>query len=239
MTRMVRLLAALVVSAVLALAGSSPAHADPDRLKLGPSPGGPFAETLATPLFTGTYVPGTATRSFYVKNESPSTTRATIALVPRDAVNDFERALSFTATVGGQSGAAVPLQQNRKKNECRTLVTGPTVDPGGVQRIDVTMVIDPALSRSAMKQSASFTFVVTLSQVTKQGKVDVCGSQSPGGSVQVLGARATASGTSSRAPRELSASPRSSAFVAGTAAAFLVSGGMVLLVARRRRRPAA
>ncbi|GAA1478360.1 hypothetical protein GCM10009623_28060 [Nocardioides aestuarii] len=236
MMRTVRWLTALLATVLISLTGGAPAHADPDRLKLGLNGAGPFTESLTTPLFTGTYVPGTATSSFYVKNESPSTTRATIALVPKDAVNEFERSLSFTATVGGQTGTSVPLQQDRKKNECRTLVTGPTVSPGGVQRIDVTMAIDPGLSRAAMRQSASFTFVVTLSQVTKQGKVDVCGTQSPSGAVQVLGARAAASaGPGMQGAPSLSASPRSSAFVAGTALVFLASGA-VFFVARRRRR---
>ena len=237
MTRTLQLLVTVLVAGLLGLAGVAPAHADPDRLKLGTSASGPFTESLTTPLFTGTYVPGSATSSFYVKNESPSTTRATIALVPKDAVNEFERSLSFTATVGGQSGVAVPLQQDRKKNECRTIVTGPTVNPGGVQRIDVTMAIDPALSRSAMRQSASFTFVVTLSQVTAKGKVDVCGTQSPGGAVEVLGARAT-SAASPQGAQDLSASPRSSAFVVATSVAFLLTGAMLLLAARRRRRAA-
>ncbi len=238
MTRSFRLLAALLVTALLALVGGSPAHADPQRLLLSMKQTGPFTESLSTPLFTGTYVPGTATSTFYVKNDSSSTTRATIALVPKDAVNDFERALSFSATVGGQSGTAVPLYQDKKKNECRTIVTGPTVNPGGVQRIDVTMLIDPNLSRAAMKQSASFTFVVTLSQVTNKGKVDVCGAQSPGGSVQVLGAQANAAFTTGdthpcrSSPRRRGAAPSSPVRPWPS----LVSGGLFLLAVRRRRR---
>lgn len=236
MTRTLRSLVALVAAALLCIMSSSPAQADPDRLMLGLSQAGPFTENLSTPLFTGTYVPGTATSTFYVKNESPSTTRATIALVPKDAINEFERSLSFTASVGGQTGTSVPLQQQQqKKNECRTIVTGPTVAPGAVQRIDVTMHIDPELSRSAMRQSASFAFVVTLSQVTKQGKVDVCGTQSPGGAVQVRGAQAAMPAAGTNGAQELSTAPRSSAFVVGTAAAFLLTGGMLLLARRRRR----
>ena len=237
MTGVLRIVAALLAAALLGVVAGSPAHADPQRLMLGLGQTGPFTESLSTPLFTGTYVPGTATSTFYVKNESPSTTRATIALVPKEAVNELERSLSFSATVGGQSGTAVPLHQDRKKNQCRALVTGPTVAPGGVQRVDVTMTIDPALSRAAMNQSASFTFVVTLSQVTTKGKVDVCGTQSPGGTVEVLGAGTTArSAPVALAGSPTATAPRSASLVVGVATAFLLSGGLLFLAARRRRR---
>jgi hypothetical protein len=238
MTGALRLVAALLVAALLGVVAGSPAHADPQRLMLGLSQAGPFTESLSTPLFSGSYVPGTATSSFYVKNESPSTTRATIALVPKAAVNELERSLSFSATVGGQSGTAVPLHQDNKKNQCRTLVTGPTVAPGGVQRVDVTMMIDSGLSRAAMNQSASFTFVVTLSQVTTKGKVDVCGTQSPGGTVGVLGAGATARSAGVDLSSQPVATPRRVSLVAGVATAFLLSGGLLFLTARRRRRTA-
>jgi hypothetical protein len=237
MTGALRLVAALLVAALLGVVAGSPAHADPQRLMLGLDPAGPFTESLSTPLFSGSYVPGTATSTFYVRNESPSTTRATIALVSKEAVNELERSLSFSATVGGHAGTGVPLHQDKKKNQCRTLATGPTVAPGGVQRVDVTMMIDPDLSRTAMNQSASFTFVVTLSQVTTKGKVDVCGTQSPGGTTEVLGAGATArSATVALTGSPTVTTPRSASLVAGVATAFLLSGGLLFLTARRRRR---
>lgn len=228
---------ALVAATVVVMAAAAPAQADPQRLMLGLDQAGPFTESLATPLFTGTYVPGSASSSFYVKNESPSTTRATIALVPKTAVNDFERSLSFAATVGGEVGAPIPLQvTGKKKNECRTIVTGPTIGPGGVQRIDVTMNIASDLSTSAMNQPASFAFVVTLSQVTTKGKVDVCGPQSPNGSARVLGAQATVSPEVGLRSQEITATPRNAAAVVGVASALLLAGGLALVAARRRRR---
>lgn len=230
---------ALLASLLSMVALGAPAHADPDRLRLGLSQSGPFTESLTTPLFSGTYVPGSATSTFYVKNDSPSTTRATISVVPKASYNAFEQALSFSATVGGTSGAAVPFYDGKKKNQCRTIVTGPTINPGGVQKVDVRMLIDGSFSQPATQQAASFSFIVTLSQVTPKGKVDVCGPQSPGGtSVEVLGAQARA--VSATPPtsglQALSEQPRSSTTVYGVAAALMTAGGLLLLVVRRRRR---
>jgi hypothetical protein len=230
---------ALLAALLTVVALGAPAHADPDRLRLSLSQAGPFTESLSTPLFSGSYVPGTATSSFYVQNDSPSTTRATISLVPKTAVNAFEAALSFRASVGGQAGdVAVPLYVDKKKNQCRTIVTGPTINPGGVQKVDVTMLIDSEFPQPATQQTASFSFVVTLSQVTNKGKVDVCGPQSPGGqSVQVLGAQSTSAKTTSPtlAPAS-SGAVRSSGFVAGLAAGVLGAGALLLVGTRRRRR---
>lgn len=237
-TPTIRALATAILAALLTVVLGAPAHADPDRLRLSLSQSGPFTESLSTPLFSGSYVPGTAASSFYVKNDSSSTTRATISVAPKSSYNAFEAALRFRASVGGQQGDVdVPLYVDKKKSQCRTIVTGPTINPGGVQKIDVTMLIDQAFPQPSSQQTASFSFVVTLSQVTNKGKVDVCGPQSPGGSVQVLGAQAKAASTSGARPvQELSASPRGSTFVAGTAVAFLVSGGLLLLFAVGRRR---
>lgn len=233
---------ALLAALLTVVALGAPANADPDRLRLSLSQAGPFTESLTTPLFSGSYVPGTATSTFYVKNDSPSTTRATISLAPKTAVNAFEAALSFRASVGGQAGdVAVPLYVDKKKNQCRTIVTGPTINPRGVQKIDVTMLIDSNFPQPAIQQTASFSFVVTLSQVTNKGKVDVCGPQSPGGSqsVQVLGAESpTAKSVASAVTPTSSGAVRSSGFVVGLATAVLGAGALLLIAARRRRRAA-
>lgn len=232
------LVIALLAALLHVVALGAPAQADPDRLRLSLSQSGPFTETLSTPLFSGSYVPGTATSTFYVQNDSPSTTRATISVVPKADSNDFERALSFSASVGGVFGEGVPLFVDKKKNQCRTIVTGPTIQPGGVQEVDVTMRIDPDFPQPVTQQTASFSFVVTLSQVTNKGKVDVCGTQSPGGqSVQVLGAD-----TASTKPAADGLTPassgagRSSGFVAGLTALMLGAGALLLVASRRRRR---
>jgi len=230
---------ALLAALLTVVALGAPANADPDRLRLSLSQSGPFTESLSTPLFSGSYVPGSATSTFYVKNSSPSTTRATISLVPKNSYNAFEQALSFSASVGGvQGGAAVPYYEDKKKNQCRTMVTGPTINPGGVQKIDVAMTIASNFPQPTTTQTASFSFVVTLSQVTNKGKVDVCGPQSPGGqSVQVLGAQSTnAKSVSSALAPTSSGAVRSSGFVFGLAAGVLGAGALLLVAARRRRR---
>ena len=243
-TRTSRTLALALLAALLhVVALGAPAHADPDRLRLSLSQTGPFTESLSTPLFSGSYVPGTATSTFFVKNDSPSTTRATISVVPKTAVNALESALSFTASVGGQQGdVPVPLFVDKKKNQCRTIVTGPTINPGGTQQVDVTMHVNdgtngfPEFPQPATQQTASFSFVVTLSQVTTKGKVDVCGPQSPGGqTVQVLGAQSARTTASDVTPAS-SEAVRSSGFVAGLAAVVLGAGALLLVGTRRRRR---
>ncbi|MGH3347712.1 MAG: hypothetical protein ACRDO4_12085 [Nocardioides sp.] len=227
-----------VLAVVAALLGvlslGTPAYADQKKLKLAGSAAGPFGDHLTTPLFEGTYVPGSATSSFYVKNDSSQTARATIALVEKAPVNDFERALSFSASVDGTTGTPVPLFEDQKKNQCRTIVTGPTMDGGAVQRIDVNMHV---AGSAPMDENASFSFVVTLSQVTKKGKVDVCGPQSPGGPaarVEVLGASATASPTAAATEVEPASAGRSLPNV--VAGGFvLVAAGALLFAALRRR----
>jgi hypothetical protein len=225
---------ALVAGLLGVLGLATPAYADPQKLKLATSAAGPFVDHLTTPLFEGTYVPGGVTSSFYVRNDSPQTARATIALVEKTPVNDFERALSFSASVDATTGTPVPMFQDKKKNQCRTLVTGPTMDGGAVQRIDVSMLIADS---APMDQSATFSFVVTLSQVTKKGKVDVCGAQSPGGTaarVEVLGAAASGSRVPSASDVEPVASGRTlSNVVAG--GFLLLAVGALLFAALRRR----
>ena len=100
------------------------------------------------------------------------------------------------------------------------------------------MLIDEDFPQPATQQTASFSFVVTLSQVTNKGKVDVCGPQSPGGpSVQVLGAQSASSKpTASGLTPASSGAVRSSGFVAGLAAVVLGAGALLLVGTRRRRR---
>lgn len=236
-TRTSRAVAIALLAALLnVVALGVPAHADPDRLRLSLSQTGPFIESLSTPLFSGSYVPGMATSTFFVMNDSPATTRATISLAPKSTYNAFEQALSFSASVGGANGAGVPLYEDKKKNQCRTLVTGPTIAPGGVQKVDVTMIVDSNFPQPATPQTASFSFVVALSQVTSKGKVDVCGPQSPGSQEQVLGTQSmSVQPMSSVLGPASSGDVRSVGFVAGLATGVLGAGVLLLLGARRRR----
>jgi len=225
---------ALVAALLGVLSLGTPAYADQKKLKLATSAAGPFGDHLTTPLFEGTYVPGSATSSFYVKNDSSQTARATIALVEKAPVNDFERALSFAASVDGTTGTPVPLFEDKKKNQCRTLVTGPTMAGGAVQRIDVSMLIADS---APMDQSATFTFVVTLSQVTNKGKVDVCGPQSPGATttrVEVLGAAASTTQPPATRKVATASSGRNLSNVVAGGLVLLASGALLFTALRRR-----
>lgn len=236
MKRIAPHLLALIAALTLALGVAGPAHAEQKKLQLASAQAGPYADNLGAPLFSGTYVPGAVTSRFWVRNNSSATARVTIALVGNPNPNQLESHLSFTAGIGGTtSSTPVPIyQDSKKKNDCRSLVTGPTLDGGQVQAVDVTMLLD---GTAPPRQSASFSFVVTLSQVSNKGQVDVCGPQSPGG--------ATASARVSGTPTTLSAfAPASSpakdtpgrALPVGLgAAAVVLSAGMVLGVLRRRR----
>ena len=233
--RLTRAWAAALVVALLGVLGlDAPAYAEQKKLKLATSATGPFGDHLTTPLFAGTYVPGSVTSSFYVKNSSAQTARATIALVEKTPVNDFERALSFSASVDGTSGAPVPIFEDKKKNQCRTIVTGPTMAGGAVQRIDVSMHV---AGSAPVDQHASFAFVVTLSQVTNKGKVDVCGPQSPdGATARVTGAGSAAQLSAASPAAKQDPTGRSLATVVGAALALVAAGGGFFLAALRRRR---
>lgn len=235
--RLAALAAALLSLLGLVLASGGPAYADPKKLTLGTSATGPWAENLAAPLFSGTFVPGSATSTFYARNGSSQTARLTLELVGHPATNAFESALSFTAAAGGfPSQDPVPLVVDKKK--CRTIVTGPTIAPGGTQRIDVTMRVDPSLPASAMNQRATFGFVVTLSQVTPKGKVDACGEQAPAiATIQVMGAQAASSSatlTSGAPARAGAQDARSATAVSLVAGTLLLTGGLLVAVRRRR-----
>jgi hypothetical protein len=237
MKRIASRVLALLVTLVLALGVAGAAHADQKKLKLASSQAGPYADNLSAPLFSGTYVPGTVTSRLWVKNNSSSTARVTIALVDNPNPNALERALSFTAGIGGTTTSTpVPIYQSgKKKNECRTLVTGPTLDGGKTQEVDVSMIMDDT---ALPNQSASFSFVVTLSQVANKGQVDVCGPQSPGGTTAFTVARGTPTTLAAFVPASSPTSDTSGRALSTSlgAAAMVLVAGMVLEILRRRRR---
>lgn len=237
-----RMLAAMLAVFISVIGIAEPAQADQKKVQLGSSAAGPFADNLTGPLFNGTYVPGSVARTFYVKNNSAQTARVTLTLIGKTPANAFEDSLSFTAKAGGfASQTPIPLFTDpKKKKECRTIVVGPTMQGQAVQPIEVTMHIDDDLDETAMNQTASFQFVVTLSQVTNKGKVDACGEQPPGAvsqSIQVMGAQTAKAAASPSDGQRLSASPRSSGLIAGLTASLLGAGALLFLALRRRRTP--
>jgi LPXTG-motif cell wall-anchored protein len=184
--RATRVATAGAVAAVATLAPvlllSSPSQAEPQRLKVSTSATGPWSDHLATALFdgAGAFVPqDSVTDTFYVKNDSHQPARATLTVLDRAAGNDFERGLAFTASIGGVTSDAPVVVDTT--TSCRAYVSGPRIPPGGVQEVGVTLEFGDVTGKVAMGQQAGLAFVVTLSQVTPAGDIDICGAEEDAG----------------------------------------------------------
>ncbi len=82
----------------------SPSQAVAKNLLVSNSADGPFRDHLSTPLFKGEgpFVPhDRAHNTFYVKNNSNDTARATLAVVNHGASSGFENALRFDVDIEG------------------------------------------------------------------------------------------------------------------------------------------
>ena len=180
-TRARRALIGTVALAIAALAtaflSSSPSLAAPQRLLVS-NDNVSWSANLATPLFDelGPFVPTDAVPDrFYVKNNSNQPARATFAVFKRQGnLNAFEDNLSFTYTVGDTGSTPVIVKE---RNKCKSYVTGPTIPAGGTQAVDVTLNFADVSGQTAMNQTADVDMVVTLSQVTPKGMIDICGVQ--------------------------------------------------------------
>lgn len=185
---------ALSMTAVMIILLGSPSQAEPKKLLVSNYANGPFRDNLATPLFDddGKFVPLDATsNTFYVKNNSKQTARATVQVVDRGTTNDFESALTFDIDIDGTStGGTVPLPDSPG---CSLVITGPSIKPGAVQAIDVSLAVADLTEQIGMDQAASLDFVVTLTQTGKNGQVEVCGEQA-GAEPEVKGAQGNANG---------------------------------------------
>jgi hypothetical protein len=158
-----------IVAAALAAAllSTSPSAAAPQRLLVS-NDGSTWSQNLTTPLFgeLGPFVPqDDVTDSFYVKNNSNQPARATFRVYKDADLNDFERNLTFTYTVG-TTGTEEPVVIGRQ-NKCKAYVTGPTIKPGESQPINVSLKFVDVAEQVAMVQSANVYMVVTLFQVTR------------------------------------------------------------------------
>jgi hypothetical protein len=252
---------ALLAGLVAALLLSSPTQADPKKLLVSSTgAAGSWANHLTRPLFEGhgPFVPRDQVPDrFYLKNNSNQPARATLAVVDRGSRNNFEELLSFTVNVGGVE-SDVPVFVDSKK-KCKSYVTGESIPPGGVQPVDVTLRFVDATGQIGMDQTASVDFVLTLSQVGPQGKVDICGaqavaepyqvcSQPSSAVVNVLGhsacpevkgvsaiaGAAPASGAVGSGNLADTGAPRSTGSLLTLAVALLASGALLVV----RRRPA-
>ena len=183
----------LVVVAVALLVGllSPPSQAEPKQLLVSDAANGPFRDNLATPLFDddGPFVPQDEVSStFYLKNNSQQAARSTLAIVNRGGTSEFEDALTFDVDIDGTTTTStVPAPGSPG---CSLVVTGPSIAPGGVQGIDLSLAVADLREQVGMGQAASLDFVVTLSEVFPRGQVKVCGEQATA-QPEVEGARAT------------------------------------------------
>lgn len=185
---------ALAMTAVMIILLGSPSQADPKKLLVSNSASGPFRDNLATPLFASdaTFVPlDQATNTFYVKNNSKQVARTTVQVVNRGTTNAFESALTFDIDIDGTStGGTVPLPGTPG---CTLVITGPSIKPGAVQAVDVSLAVADLTAQVGMDQAASLDFVVTLTQTGKNGQVEVCGAQATA-EPEVKGAQGNANG---------------------------------------------
>ncbi|MGN6575106.1 MAG: hypothetical protein ACTHKG_05420 [Nocardioides sp.] len=251
----------VVAALAAALLWSSPSAAAPQRLLVS-NDGESWSQNLTTPLFEelGPFVPqDDVTDRFYVKNNSNQPARATFRVSKDSDLNDFERNLSFSYTVG-TTGTDEPVIVG-KQNKCKAYVTGPTIKPGESQPINVNLQFADVQGQVAMDQTANVDMVVTLSQVTPKGMVDICGAQaraepsteckSPNAAVVTLvgqarcpvvaGVEAFAdtsgaqTGTANRAAALGSTgAPRSLSTLLPLSLAMLAAGAALLAVRRRR-----
>ena len=251
------LAAVLLAVATLVVLLGSPSQAESKNLLVSSSPDGPFRDHLAKPLFKGEgpFVPRDRADSiFYVKNNSSDTARATLAVVNHGASSAFESALTFDVDIEGtKSSGALP---GNGSDGCSLVTTGPSIAPGDVQAVDLSLAVADLASSEGMAQAASLDFVLTLSQVGENGQVDVCGEQGEEGEAGEEGEPGsddqcrrdvvvTVAGEPSCVPTVVDAGatygmgePRSPGTVAFLAAVLVSIGGGILLLAGRRRRTA-
>ena len=245
----------LPVVAVLIVVLSPPSQADPKKLLVSSAASGPFRDNLATPLFKdgAKLVPlDEATQTFYVKNNSHQTARATVAVVNRGATNAFEEALTFDIHIDGAStGGAIPLPGTPG---CSLVVTGPSIKAGAVQAVDVSLAVADLQARVGTDRAASLDFVVTLTQTGRNGWVEVCGAQfaaqpevkghqgTTGGTDCTRDVVVTASGSPTCVPTAVDAGTTLGGVSRGPALGFVVAGmlilgrvGILLWGGRRRR----
>ncbi|MGN6131057.1 MAG: hypothetical protein ACTHOK_12025 [Nocardioidaceae bacterium] len=166
-----------VVTAML-LTGS-PTQADPKKLLVS-NDGVTWGDNLTKPLFgeLGPLVPQDKVKSsFFLKNNSHQPARATLAVVDRGPANDFTQALTFDYDVAGTT-TPIPVAVDQKP-KCKTYVTGPSIEPGKTQQVKVGVNFADVAGQTATGQTSTVDFVLTLSQVGPNGRVDICGEQAP------------------------------------------------------------
>ncbi|MCS0500497.1 hypothetical protein [Protaetiibacter mangrovi] len=153
------------IAVPLALVGiltASPAGAASDPIGLS-SDGVSFSAGYPGQLFGGVAVVpgGTATRSFWVKNQEASAGNLAVAI--RDVGGDdgvFISALSVTAEAGVMTGPTVGFED---VDPCTQILGGVQLAPGSVVRVDVSLSLAGTLSGlEAQAAIGAFDLVVVL-----------------------------------------------------------------------------
>ena len=132
--------------------GVSPASAAPKPIGLSDD-GVTFADQLSAPLFDGTViVPGhTATQSFWVRNRT--STAGNLAIAVRGVTGadpDLAAALVVSAVVGAATSSVIPFPAPQA---CDPLLSGITLAPSAIVRVEVTLGLDASLHAHATQGS--------------------------------------------------------------------------------------
>ena len=240
-------LAVLLLAASLAgLTG--PAQAGEAGLLVSRSESGPFTDQLSAPLLAGVgrVVPlDEAGGTFYVKNSSPQVARTTVAVVNRGDANALTGALVVAVDVGGTSSTGTLPPDGQR---CDLVTTGPTLPPGSVQQVGVSLAVGNLTGQQGMREQFVLDVDVTLSHLGGSGDVAACGEQAssePPVADCERTAVVTLAGDLRCVPTAIDAGlrdglgvPRDPGVVAGAAVTVLVLGGLLLLAVQRRRRHA-
>lgn len=190
------------------------AAASDGRLLVSRSVDGPWQPSFTTPLFqrAGALVPlDRATSRFYVRNGSSDAARASVSWTVSGAGEELARSLRFSVALGGAT---------EPSGQCGARVASGSIPPGGVQRVDVEMLVADLAAGLAMRQTADVTMELRLEQVAAREPRDPCTTDSPPGTcLSVVG-----DGCSGTVPG--AASPAASGPLSGSAGA-AVSGADV------------
>ena len=238
------LITALLTALTGMVVAAPTAQAADNRLMVSRSIDGPWHSHLSTPLFhrAGLLVPlDQVTSGFYIKNNSLDFARATVSWAVSGARDYLARSLWFSAVVGGSSAST--------ETSCGSQVTGPSIPPGGVQRIDVQMRVADMSASRGMGQTADVNLELHLAEVVGEMTRDPCTTPAtPNACLAVVGngCPGTVDGTQSSAPGAQvppavdagAARPfeavRDAGRAFGLALAALLLGGLLVVASRRR-----
>ncbi len=181
-----RAIVAVVAAAVLGVAGATftAGAATAATPPIGVSTNGvTFASTIPDALFVGVHlVPGGAvTRSIWVKNQAGSSGNFAIAI--RDVSSAQTQLLPQLSIDGRTTSLIGPKVFFDQVDPCSTILKNIPAAAGQTVRIDLTLVLDPAVSgRSSQQAMAAFDLAIALASASVPSP-DGCRVTSGGGGV--------------------------------------------------------